>query len=44
MRNTLAVVSLGMVGVGCWMVSPSLGLIVPGAVVFALLCVGKLRE
>ena len=38
------VVGLGMVGVGCWWFSPALGLIVPGAVLLALVLVGRLSR
>lgn len=41
-RGWLAVGSLGCLAVGCWLERPSLGLIVPGGLVFLLLCVGEL--
>lgn len=41
-RGWLAVGSLAMLGVGCWLAWPPLGLIVPGGLVFLLLCVGEI--
>lgn len=41
-RGWLAVGSLACLSVGCWLAWPPLGLIVPGGLVFGLLCVGEI--
>jgi hypothetical protein len=40
--DLLAVAALVAIGVGCWWKDPSLGLIVPGAIVFGSLAVSRL--
>lgn len=42
-RNLTAAAALAAVSVGFWLYSPPLGLIVPGAVVFASLAFTRLR-
>jgi hypothetical protein len=41
--NLLATLSLAGIGAGFWLVHPGLGLIVPSAVVFGCLVLGRLR-
>ncbi len=43
LRGLLAFLSLGAVTLGCWWERPSLGLIVPGAVVFGSLAWAKVK-
>lgn len=42
-QNLVATLALGAIGVGCWMQHPPLGLIVPGAIVFAALAWTRVR-
>ena len=42
-RNALAVGALAILSAGFWLAWPPLGLIVPGVVVFGLLCLDEWR-
>lgn len=44
LRNVVAAIGLVMLGVGCWMVLPALGLIVPGIFMFATAIYGASRR
>ncbi len=43
-RDIVLLVSLGLVGAGCWQVSMALGLLAPGLLLFMLIVLSETRR